>query len=88
VTARSEPSDLPTLVAGGYNDWRNTLGKHRFPAFYPLRSLDKVYRKRNVQFKGAPVLRRKLARRASDHPPLVVDFHLPRALRLNIPGRY
>src|SRR5262249_18998919 len=25
-----ESGYLPTLIAGDYNDWRNTLGKHRF----------------------------------------------------------
>jgi endonuclease/exonuclease/phosphatase family metal-dependent hydrolase len=87
-------SHLPTLIAGDYNDWRNTLGKHRFavhsfqqvtapirefrsfPAFLPLASLDKVYQRGPVRIEQAGVVRHKLARRASDHLPLVVDFSL------------
>ena len=85
---------LPTLIAGDYNDWRNTLGTLRleahgfeqvtaptkdyrsFPAFFPLAALDKVYRKGRVRVEEASTVRHKLARRASDHLPLVVDFRL------------
>jgi endonuclease/exonuclease/phosphatase family metal-dependent hydrolase len=88
--------ELPTLIAGDYNDWRNTLGKHRFfehsfqqitapirqfrsfPAFLPLASLDKVYQRGPVRIEQAGVVRHKLARKASDHLPLVVDFRLER----------
>jgi endonuclease/exonuclease/phosphatase family metal-dependent hydrolase len=87
-------SDLPTLIAGDYNDWRNTLGKHRFsahafeqitdpirqfrsfPAFLPLASLDKVYQRGPIRIDHAGVVKHKLARRASDHLPLVLDFSL------------
>jgi endonuclease/exonuclease/phosphatase family metal-dependent hydrolase len=90
----TELSALPTLIAGDYNDWRNTLGKHRFaahrfeqvtdpitkfrsfPAFLPLASLDKVYRRGPVRVDHAGLVRSRLARKASDHLPLCVDFRL------------
>ncbi len=85
---------LPTLIAGDYNDWRNTLGTLRFAqhgfeqvtaptrhyrsfhAFFPMAALDKVYRNNHVRIAEAGTRRHRLARRASDHLPLVVDFHL------------
>jgi endonuclease/exonuclease/phosphatase family metal-dependent hydrolase len=87
---------LPTLIAGDYNDWRNTLGRHRFhghgfeqvtaptkhyrsfPAFFPMAALDKVFRKGPVRIEDSTTVRHRLARRASDHLPLVVDFRLDR----------
>jgi endonuclease/exonuclease/phosphatase family metal-dependent hydrolase len=47
-----------------------------FPAFFPLASLDKVFRKGDVRVRQASVVRDRLTKRASDHLPLVVDFHL------------
>jgi endonuclease/exonuclease/phosphatase family metal-dependent hydrolase len=85
---------LPTLIVGDFNDWRNTLGKHRFaphrfeqvtapvqryrsfPAFLPLASLDKVYRRGAVRVEQSVIVRHRLARKASDHLPLCVDFRL------------
>jgi endonuclease/exonuclease/phosphatase family metal-dependent hydrolase len=89
-----QSSHLPTLIAGDYNDWRNTLGRHSFhahrfhqataparrfrsfPAFLALAALDKVFYRGGVHVRAAGVVRTRLARRASDHLPLVVDFHL------------
>ncbi len=89
-----ELARLPTLIVGDFNDWRNTLGKHRFhshdfeqvtapihrfrsfPAFFPMAALDKVYRRGDLRIDRATVIRDRLARRASDHLPLVVDFDL------------
>jgi endonuclease/exonuclease/phosphatase family metal-dependent hydrolase len=88
---------LPTLIAGDFNDWRNTLGKHRlsahdfeqvtapvrefrtFPAFLPLASLDKVYRRGPLRIDEAALVRHRLSRRASDHLPLRIDFCLESA---------
>lgn len=85
---------LPTLVAGDYNDWRNTLGRHRFaphefhlvtvparrfrsfPSFLPVAALDKVFYRGAIELHRAHIFRSRLARRASDHLPLVVDFQL------------
>ena len=41
-------------------------------------SLDKAFAKGDVFVRAARVVKSKLARRASDHLPLVVDFHLSR----------
>ena len=86
---------LPTLIAGDYNDWRNTLVKHAFarhhfrqatapckryrsfPAFLAMAALDKVfYRGDGLHVRHVRTVRTRLARLASDHLPLVVDFHL------------
>lgn len=53
------------------------VGKFRsFPAFLAMASLDKVFYRGAVRIKNAQVVRTRLARRASDHLPLVLDFHL------------
>jgi endonuclease/exonuclease/phosphatase family metal-dependent hydrolase len=46
-----------------------------FPAFLTMLSLDKAFH-RGVVIRHAHVVRSALARRASDHLPLVIDFHL------------
>jgi endonuclease/exonuclease/phosphatase family metal-dependent hydrolase len=89
-----ESEQLPTLIAGDTNDWRNTLyaaafakngfrhvtapvSRYRsFPAYFPLGSLDKAFVRGAAQVRGAHLVRSKLARQASDHLPLVIDFHL------------
>lgn len=45
-----------------------------FPAFFALASLDKVYRRGPIQIEHVSTVRSSLAKRASDHLPLVVDF--------------
>ncbi len=89
-----QAGDLPVLIAGDCNDWRNTLAggpfaRHgfaqvtapasrfrSFPAYFPVGSLDKAFFRGPVFVRAARVIRSKLARRASDHLPLVIDFHL------------
>jgi endonuclease/exonuclease/phosphatase family metal-dependent hydrolase len=89
-----ESEQLPTLIAGDSNDWRNTLhrgpfsehGFHHvttpisrfrsFPAYFAVGSLDKAYYRGAIEIRGAHLVRTKLARQASDHLPLVIDFHL------------
>jgi endonuclease/exonuclease/phosphatase family metal-dependent hydrolase len=89
-----ESAQLPTILAGDTNDWRNTLEKNvfhgygfeqvtkpisrfrTFPAYFSLGSLDKVFTRGPIQVTGAHIVRSKLAKQASDHLPLVVDFHL------------
>ena len=86
--------DLPALIVGDFNDWRNTLaegpfrsgGFHQitappskfrsFPAYLPLGSLDKAFTRGSFVFSHARVVRNRLTPHASDHLPLVVDFHL------------
>ena len=91
-----EADGLPVLVAGDFNDWRNTLAagpfaRHgfahvthpvsrfrSFPAYFPMGSLDKAFTRGDVFVRAARVVRSKLAKRASDHLPLLIDFHLTR----------
>ena len=47
-----------------------------FPAFFPLASLDKVYYRGPIQLHDARVVTTRLAKRASDHLPLRVEFSL------------
>jgi endonuclease/exonuclease/phosphatase family metal-dependent hydrolase len=47
-----------------------------FPAFLPMLSLDKAFTRGDIAVHEVRVVRTRLARRASDHLPLVIDFHL------------
>jgi endonuclease/exonuclease/phosphatase family metal-dependent hydrolase len=47
-----------------------------FPAYLPMGSLDKAFTRGDVFVRAARVVRSRLAKRASDHLPLVIDFHL------------
>src|SRR5262249_9006737 len=87
-----EAAQLPTIIAGDYNDWRNKRAAGRFaphafehltgpparfrsfPAFLPVMALDKAFG-RGIHVRAARVVRTSLSRHASDHLPLVVDFH-------------
>lgn len=89
-----ESEHLPTVIAGDYNDWRNTLAggafisqgmqqithprsRYRsFPAWMPVGALDKAFFRGEVEIRHSRVIHSSLARRASDHLPLIVDFHL------------
>ncbi|HEV2968965.1 MAG TPA: endonuclease/exonuclease/phosphatase family protein [Pirellulales bacterium] len=51
-----------------------------FPAYLPLGSLDKMFVRGTVFVRHVRIIHSWLARRASDHLPLVVDFHLDSAL--------
>ena len=47
-----------------------------FPAFLAMTALDKAYCRGDIQIRHARVVRTALAKRASDHLPLVLDFHV------------
>lgn len=47
-----------------------------FPAYLPVGTLDKAFVRGNVVIKQARLSRSKLSKEASDHLPLVIDFHL------------
>jgi endonuclease/exonuclease/phosphatase family metal-dependent hydrolase len=89
-----EGQELPTLIIGDYNDWRNRL-RHTsfaahgfeqitsppsrfrsFPAYLPLGSLDKAFYRGSLNVRRAFIAHSPLARRASDHLPLVIDLDL------------
>jgi endonuclease/exonuclease/phosphatase family metal-dependent hydrolase len=47
-----------------------------FPAYWPVVSLDKAFVRGPVEIRHARIQHSRLARDASDHLPLVIDFHL------------
>lgn len=47
-----------------------------FPAYLPLGSLDKAFCHGAIDVRHAGIVKNPLARQASDHLPLVIDFHL------------
>jgi endonuclease/exonuclease/phosphatase family metal-dependent hydrolase len=47
-----------------------------FPAWLPVGGLDKAFVRGRIAIEQARIVRTSLARAASDHLPLVVDFHL------------
>ena len=85
---------IPTLIAGDFNDWRDTLaerslashGFHQvtspaaefrsFPSWLPVGSLDKVFIRGALKTERVRVVRTSLARVASDHLPILVEFSL------------
>ncbi|QEG33016.1 endonuclease/exonuclease/phosphatase family protein [Bythopirellula goksoeyrii] len=84
-------SETPILVGGDFNDvwgrlgrkvlepvgYRNAGGMHRtFPALFPMRPLDRIYYRGPLHVHHAYASRTALARVASDHLPLVVEFTL------------
>lgn len=79
----------PIVVAGDFNDVWGTLGPRllepagfrgqthpiaSFPAYAPVRALDAIYVRGNVELVRVFSSRMELARRASDHLPLVADL--------------
>jgi endonuclease/exonuclease/phosphatase family metal-dependent hydrolase len=86
--------NLPTIVIGDSNDWRNRLAgvlfeprgfQHltepvsrfrTFPSYLAMGSLDKAFIRGAIRIRHVRVVRTKLAKSASDHLPLIVDFHL------------
>lgn len=89
-----EADSLPTIIAGDFNDWRNTLahgpfarhGFHQvtsprsrfrsFPANFAVLALDKAFMRGPIEIRHARIVHSALSRDASDHLPLVIDFHL------------
>lgn len=85
---------LPTIIAGDFNDWRNTLCEgpfkehefdqvthpisrfRSFPAYMAVGPLDKAFVRGELTIRQARIVRTELAKRASDHLPLVIDFHI------------
>lgn len=51
-----------------------------FPAYMPMGSLDKFFSNHGLKIKHAHFVKSKLSREASDHLPLVVDFHFSEKL--------
>jgi endonuclease/exonuclease/phosphatase family metal-dependent hydrolase len=81
----------PLIVAGDFNDVWGTLGKkllmpagfrgmgqplRTFPSYAPVRALDSVYVRGDVELHRVQRGRVALAKRASDHLPLIADIEL------------
>jgi len=80
----------PIVVGGDLNDVWGTLGRkafapagfignppiRTFPAYGPVRALDAVYVRGKLEIEKITAARVDLARRASDHLPLVVDMRI------------
>ena len=79
------------VIAGDMNDvwngqnrklfapagFESASGKIRtFPAMLPIRSLDRIYYRGRLVWHGSHASHTALARRASDHLPLVADFEM------------
>jgi len=71
-----------TLAAGllkleGFRHVTSPVSRFRtFPAWLAIGSLDKVFVRGGVDVRHARVVRTSLAKAASDHLPLVIDFHV------------
>ena len=81
----------PVLVAGDFNDVWGTLGRkllepagfrgmgqviRTFPAYAPVRALDAIYVRGDVELVNAFSGRIAVARKASDHLPLIADLKI------------
>jgi endonuclease/exonuclease/phosphatase family metal-dependent hydrolase len=65
------------LAYHGFQQLTAPISRFRsFPAYLAIGSLDKAFFRGNFYIRQAHVVRSKLAKRASDHLPLVIDFHL------------
>lgn len=80
----------PLIVAGDFNDVWGTLGKkllvpagfrgihpiNTFPAYRPVRALDSLYVRGKVEIEKISAARIDIAKRASDHLPLIADLRV------------
>jgi len=81
----------PVIVAGDFNDVWGTLGRkllapagfsgmtapiHTFPSYAPMRALDAIYVRGNVALRQVQRSRLEIAKRASDHLPLIADLEI------------
>ena len=83
--------EIPVIVAGDLNDVWSSLAKKAmipngfhnaskytktFPAYLPMRGLDAIYYRGHLQLQECFAGKESQARQASDHLPLIADFHL------------
>ena len=83
--------NTPVVAAGDFNDVWGTLGRRlllpagfrsavkrikTFPAFLPVRPLDRIFFRGDLELDHSFASRSRIARRASDHLPMVADFLL------------
>jgi endonuclease/exonuclease/phosphatase family metal-dependent hydrolase len=81
----------PVIAAGDFNDVWGTLGRRlmipagfqaasrrirTFPAFMPMRTLDHIFFRGDIQLDHSFASHTENAKQASDHLPMVADFEL------------
>jgi endonuclease/exonuclease/phosphatase family metal-dependent hydrolase len=65
------------LAASGFRQVTTPVAKFRtFPAWMAVGALDKAFVRGRIDVRHARVVRTSLAKAASDHLPVVIDFHL------------
>lgn len=83
-------SRTPTVVAGDFNDWLGSLSRRfvaaefrgarnpgaTYPSFAPLRPLDGIWVRGDVEIVQCARSRLALARSASDHLPVVAELEI------------
>jgi endonuclease/exonuclease/phosphatase family metal-dependent hydrolase len=68
------------LAVEGFRQVTSPPGRFRtFPAWLAIGALDKAFVRGRIDVRQARVVRTSLAKAASDHLPLVIDFHVGRA---------
>jgi len=66
-----------SLAANGFAQVTSPIGRFRsFPAWLAVGALDKAFVRGPIAVRQARIVRTSLAKTASDHLPLVIDFHL------------
>ena len=83
--------EMPAIIGGDFNDVWSSHGRklmfpagyqcavqkaRTFPAAFPVMSLDAIYFHGGIQLQNSFAGQIKLARRASDHLPVIADFKL------------
>ena len=83
--------ETPLIIGGDFNDVWGSLGRKlllpegfrcavgnrkTFPAFLPMRSLDAIYYRGDMELLSSHACRAKLSRQASDHLPVIADFEI------------
>jgi endonuclease/exonuclease/phosphatase family metal-dependent hydrolase len=94
-------SSTPVITAGDFNDVWGRLGKRllepvgflpasgrvrTFPAFLPMRPLDRIYYRGPLRLDHSFASRTAAAREASDHLPMVADFEFLSPAQLSSGG--
>jgi endonuclease/exonuclease/phosphatase family metal-dependent hydrolase len=70
------------LGQGGFRQLTSPRSRFRsFPAYFPVTAIDKAFTRGGLAIRQVRIAHSRLARDASDHLPLVIDFHIdqPRA---------
>ena len=66
-----------SLAANGFAQVTSPIGRFRsFPEWLAVGALDKAFVRGPIAVRQARIVRTSLAKTASDHLPLVIDFHL------------